>query len=70
MCDIHHNKDRNRDSDRQNLQYTSESSLPHKASTSCGVKNDGGKAAGGKAAIMIQQSLMVLFQTCYLPQKE
>ena len=33
---------------------TVESSMPHKTSTFCVVKNSGGKAAGGKAAIMIQ----------------
>ena len=33
---------------------TVESSMPHKTSTSSVVKNAGGKAAGGKAAIMIQ----------------
>ena len=33
---------------------TVESSMPHKTSTSCVVKNAGGKAAGGKSAIMIQ----------------
>ena len=33
---------------------TFESSMPHKTSTSCVVKNTGGKAACGKAAIMIQ----------------
>ena len=33
---------------------TVESSMPHKTSTSSVVKNAGGKAAGGKAATMIQ----------------
>ena len=37
---------------------TVESSMPHKTSTSCVVKNAGGKAADGKAAILIQTCLV------------
>ena len=44
---------------------TVESSMPHKTSTSCIVKNYGGKAAGGKAAIMIQ-TWIVSFVYCYI----
>ena len=40
---------------------TVESSMPHKTSTSCVVKNAGGKAAGGKAAIMIQTFIVSFF---------
>ena len=44
---------------------TVESSMLHKTSTSCVVKNAGGKAAGGKAAIMIQ-TCVVCFVFRYL----
>ena len=37
---------------------TVESSMPHKTSTSCVVKNADGKAAGGKAAILIQTCIV------------
>ena len=37
---------------------TVESSMPHKTSTSYVVKNAGGKAAGGKASIMIQMCIV------------
>ena len=40
---------------------TVESSMPHKTSTSLVVKNAGGKAAGGKAAIMIQTWMVSFF---------
>ena len=40
---------------------TVESSMPHKTSTSSVVKNAGGKAAGGKAAIMIQTRMVSFF---------
>ena len=40
---------------------TVESSMPHKTSTSSVVKNAGGKAAGGNAAIMIQTCIVSFF---------
>ena len=40
---------------------TVESSMPHKTSTSSVVKNAGGKAAGGKAAITIQTWMVSFF---------
>ena len=44
---------------------TVESSMPHKTSTPCVVKNAGGKAAGGKAAIIIH-TCVVRFVYRYL----